>query len=123
MEFALFYGLSVLWNLADISEVALILAALAAPVGVVWLFIFADIQGWEDGEAVSMAKKAYKTAKLPLVIATVLIVITPSKDDLYFIAGGGLTLMAAQNEEVQKLPENTVKAVNSFLERVAEVEK
>lgn len=120
MEFALFYGLSVLWNLVGISKVALVMAAIAAPVGLFWLFMFADVNNWEEGKAADMAKKACKAAKLPLIIATVLIVITPSKNDLYFIAGGGLTLMAAQNEEVQKLPENAVKAVNTFLERVSE---
>lgn len=114
MEFALFYGLNVLWNASAFAKAILILGSMIGAISVLWIGADGDEADWRP------VAKIAETVKWPVIGLVLLVVMTPSKNDLYFIAGGGLTLMAAQNKEVQKLPDNAVKAVNSFLERLAE---
>lgn len=51
-----------------------------------------------------------------------IIVLTPSKDDLYFMLGGTALIETAKtidSSEAGKIPNNTLRAINSFLEQAA----
>lgn len=62
-------------------------------------------------------KRALKPVLVTLSTLILLNALYPSKDDLEFIAGGTVVL---NSEEVQKLPDNLIRAANSFLEQVSE---
>lgn len=47
----------------------------------------------------------------------------PGKEEMAYIIGGGVALKISQTEEAQKLPENTLKALNRFLENIATEEE
>lgn len=54
------------------------------------------------------------------VIAAVLCVLTPSTNQCYAIFGVGATLhYVNHSEEVQRIPDNAMKAVNRYLESLA----
>lgn len=44
----------------------------------------------------------------------------PSKEDLMWIIGGAGAIHVAQSDEARKLPDNVLRAMNSFLEGVGE---
>lgn len=44
----------------------------------------------------------------------------PSKEDLMWIIGGAGVIHVAQSDEARKLPDNVLRAMNSFLEGVGE---
>lgn len=57
---------------------------------------------------------------IPTVIAAILCVLTPSTNQCYAIFGVGATLhYVNHSEEVQKIPDNAMKAVNRYLESLA----
>lgn len=57
---------------------------------------------------------------IPTVIAAVLCVLTPSTNQCYAIFGVGATLhYVNHSEEVQRIPDNAMKAVNRYLESLA----
>lgn len=57
---------------------------------------------------------------IPTAIAAVLCVLTPSTNQCYAIFGVGATLYYVNHsEEVQKIPDNAMKAVNRYLEYLA----
>lgn len=63
--------------------------------------------------------KIYKISFIGILMSLVLCIIIPSKDDLYAIYGVGSVLDYAKNsKEVQKLPDNAVKALNIYLEDI-----
>lgn len=62
-----------------------------------------------------------KWAKRYLICAACFLVVDsfyPDKEDLAFIFGGAIAVDIATTEEAQKLPDNLLKAANSFLEGV-----
>lgn len=57
---------------------------------------------------------------IPTAIAAVLCVLTPSTNQCYAIFGVGATLhYVNHSEEVQRIPDNAMKAVNRYLESLA----
>lgn len=57
---------------------------------------------------------------IPTAIAAVLCVLTPTTNQCYAIFGVGTTLhYVNHSEEVQKIPDNAMKAVNHYLESLA----
>lgn len=57
---------------------------------------------------------------IPTAIAVVLYVLTPSTNQCYAIFGVGATLhYVNHSEEVQRIPDNVMKAVNRYLESLA----
>lgn len=64
-------------------------------------------------------KKAIKLCYIGIVASLALCVLVPSKNELYAIYGVGSVIDYAKNsKEVQKLPDNAVKALNVYLESV-----
>lgn len=74
-----------------------------------------DCSGW----GIYIALK--RTAITALVLALIFSLIAsayPSRTDLAWIVGGAGAIHLAQSEEAQKLPDNVLRAMNSFLEGV-----
>ena len=64
-------------------------------------------------------KKAWKISLTGLIISLAVCVLIPSKNELYAIYGVGSVIDYAKNsKEVQKLPDNAVKALNAYLENI-----
>lgn len=78
-----------------------------------------DVCGtWLKGVKKSGVKR--KHFVIPTAIAAVLCVLTPSTNQCYAIFGVGTTLhYVNHSEEVQKIPDNAMKAVNRYLESLA----
>lgn len=57
------------------------------------------------------------------IITVIFLLVTcliPTKEEIAWIVGGSVAYNLSQTEEAQKLPENTLKALNSFLEGVTD---
>lgn len=64
-------------------------------------------------------KKPFKISLIGAIVSFTLYVLVPSKNELYTIYGIGSAIDYAKNsKEVQKLPDNAVKALNAYLENV-----
>lgn len=117
MEFFIVYLVTILSKVAVLAGICLALALIAF---VIASIIYGVIYG--DGEDTTAVRTTWKNIIKVIVVSAFLVVFIPGRNQIVWIAGGGLALMAVQNEEVQELPENIVKAVNSFLETFVEVE-
>lgn len=121
MEFLLIYIITILWNIDAVAGV--LIFACSSIIGVV-CFIVGLNAAVEHGQSEfkdrvgDVFKPMWSYAKWLVIPLAVVSMITPSKDQLYIIAGGGLALKAVQNEEVQELPSNVVSAINRFLETI-----
>lgn len=63
--------------------------------------------------------KALRISCIATVISLLIVLFTPSTKELYAIYGVGTVIdYAKENKEVQKLPNNAVKALNVWLENV-----
>lgn len=66
-------------------------------------------------------KKFCKANIIGMFISLALYILIPSKTELYAIYGVGSVIDYAKNsKEVQKLPDNAVKALNVYLENIQE---
>ena len=64
-------------------------------------------------------KKAIKLCYFGIVASLALCVLIPTKNELYAIYGVGSIIDYAKNsKEVQKLPDNAVKALNAYFENI-----
>jgi hypothetical protein len=60
-----------------------------------------------------------KAALAIAIISALLLVALPTKEEAFLIYGGGTVIDYMQNsEEVKKIPDNAVKALNTWLESV-----
>ena len=67
----------------------------------------------------NLIKKACKISFIGMLVSLPLYILIPSKTDLYAIYGVGTVLdYAKSSKEVQKLPDNAVKALNIYLENI-----
>lgn len=110
----------------------LVVGKLASPGPIVLLCCLAAMAGFcifmhlsidEPSNAEKIFSSSVHIGKKVGVVIVVLILINllyPTKNDLALIFGGSLALDLAQTEEAQKIPENTLKAINTFLEAVAD---
>lgn len=63
--------------------------------------------------------KIFKVSSLLAIISAIILLFTPSEKQLYAIYGIGTVIDYAKgSKEVQKLPDNAVKALNVWLENV-----
>ncbi len=104
------YWLTVLGNISTIVALASLffIASCAA------LLIIKMI----DDDA-KLDKKFCKASIIGMFVSLALCVLIPSKNELYAIYGVGSVIDYAKNsKEVQKLPDNAVKALNVYLENI-----
>ena len=66
-------------------------------------------------------KKACKISFIGILVSLPLYILIPSKTELYAIYGVGSVINYAKgSKEMQKLPDNAVKALNVYLENIQE---
>lgn len=118
MEFFLIYLYTAAASLANVMiAILIVMGIVGGAAAIVFTFSLTDT----DPELERFREFCKQHWKPPLWISVAMIlfiVAVPAKKDLAWILGGGITWKVAQSEEVQKLPENTAKAVNHFLESV-----
>lgn len=115
------YWITVLSNLCTLSFG--VLSILIIVIILLGTYAFATGTGdYADEEDKAEAKKYYRiTKKLALcsIIPTLILTFVPSTKQLYAIYGVGTVIDYAKNsKEVQKLPDNAVKALNVWLENI-----
>ena len=72
-----------------------------------------------DKDGSNSIKKACKISFIGMLVSLPLYILIPSKTELYAIYGVGTVLdYAKSSKEVQKLPDNAVKALNIYLENI-----
>lgn len=116
------YWIVVLGNLCTLGRVLLIIllavaCSIICGIGIYALVNFPFIKEDEIRikKAFNIVKKSLLYSILPLLIVT----FVPSTKQLYAIYGVGTVLdYTKNNKEVQKLPNNAVKALNIWLENV-----
>lgn len=115
------YWLTVLGNIYTLSKIILIILLIVTLfISLKGLIEETDEYACEDDKI--NAKKYYKVAKklaLYSIIPILIIIFTPSRNQLYAIYGVGTVIdYAKSSKEVQKLPDNAVKALNIYLENI-----
>ena len=104
------YWITVLGNISDLAPVTFSLFA------VFLFFLYLDVF---VRNATKSNKKTFKLCYIGIVASLALCVLIPSKTELYAIYGVGTVLdYAKSSKEVQKLPDNAVKALNVYLENI-----
>lgn len=105
------YWLTVLGNISLIAAIAAGLFLF----GCVMLLVKKII----DDDLSKLNEKGIKISLIGLFASLVLCVLIPPKTELYAIYGVGSVIDYAKNsKEVQKLPDNAVKALNVYLENI-----
>lgn len=104
------YWITVLGNINSLAPVTFSLFA------VFLFFLYLDVF---VRDATKSNKKTFKLCYIGIVASLTLCVLIPSRNELYAIYGVGSVIDYAKNsKEVQKLPDNAVKALNVYLESV-----
>lgn len=68
--------------------------------------------------------KAFRISGISTIITLLILIFIPSEKQLYAIYGVGTVIdYAKESKEVQKLPDNAVKALNIWLENVNKEKK
>lgn len=72
-----------------------------------------------DSKGIPSVKKTFKISFVCICISLAVSILIPSKTELYTIYGVGSVIdYAKDNTEVQKLPDNAVKALNIYFENI-----
>ena len=106
------YWLTVLGNVGLISS--LLIVVFLIYFGALTIFVF-------DKSLLChhTLKRAWNICLTGLIISLIVNIMVPSKEELYAIYGVGTVIDYAKgSKEVQKLPDNAVKALNVWLENV-----
>ena len=122
MEFFLIWLYFFLSNLSVLAAIGLIIIGVCSAIGLIITLFYCAELGESPAKVIGRlpCKKLWAILMITLVVLATAV---PNKDQMAWIVGGGVVLKVGQNEEVQKLPENTVKAVNRFLNSISEDEK
>ena len=114
------YWITVLGNLNIVAQVALFLSFVAAGIA----GVCAKIDEHEGNKSSRVLFKAFKISSISTIVAFLMILFIPSTEQLYAIYSVGTVIdYAKENKEVQKLPDNAVKALNIWLENVNKEKK
>lgn len=92
----------------------------------IFIMSFVGTIGYKDDNLIvreTFNKFLKKPLKWVLPICIAIILIVPSKEDMYFILGGSALIAVGKTEEAKKLPDNVLKAANTFLEKLQENKK
>lgn len=112
------YWITVLGDLNTVCTVVF-LVALVMGGGLTVAWIVNDEVG-----CVSKIKGALKVFCVFALLGLLGCVFVPSTENLYAIYGVGSVIDCCKNsDEAKKLPDNTVKAINKYLEQTAEVKE
>lgn len=116
MEFFLIYAY---FFITSITGWLIGLTVLSLIAGVIFLLVLGiEEPDLEDGTWKKI-KLTIKRAVLFIVLPTILLTsAVPSKEEIAWIVGGGVTLNVAMSEEGRQIPDNVLSAANSFLESI-----
>lgn len=104
------YWISVLGNISDLAPVTF-------SIFIVWCFFSSFDFFCKD--VTKLNKKTFKICCIGAFLSLALCVLVPSKNELYAIYGVGSVIdYAKDSKEVQKLPDNAVKALNAYFENI-----
>lgn len=104
------YWLSVLGNLGALALIVF---------GASLITCFLTSFEYFDSKGIPSVKKAFKISFVCMCISLAVGILIPSKKELYVIYGVGPVIDYAKNsKEVQKLPNNEMKALNVYLENI-----
>lgn len=122
---SILYWIAVLGNLSVLAAILLgITIVCAAVIGIHILLGSSCIMDEYDKASIKKATKIEKKLLLFSIIPLLMTAFIPSKEQLYAIYGVGTVIDYAKgSKEVQKLPDNAVKALNIWLENVNKEEK
>lgn len=119
------YWVLYLCSIADSVHTLLMVLSIVGLIVSVILF-FMSVCSSQCGTRTCVAKGVKKSGVkrkhfvIPTAIAAVLCILTPSTNQCYAIFGVGATLhYVNHSEEVQRIPDNAMKAVNRYLESLA----
>lgn len=108
------YWISVLGNISALASVTF---------SIFIVFCFFSSFAFFDKNVTKLNKKTFKLCCIGAFVSLVLCVLVPSKNELYAIYGIGSVIdYAKDSKEVQKLPDNAVKALNAYFENVQKKE-
>lgn len=113
--------MSTLYWVTVLGNLNALLFAVALIAGIIGglLFVFCFCEEYDDDRRKYI--KAAKPCLVTFIIAVVGIIFAPTTKQLYAIYGVGTVIdYAKSSPEVQKLPDNAVKALNKYLESVTE---
>lgn len=120
------YWVLYLCSIADSVHTLLMVLSIVGLIVSVILFFMSVVLSAMCAERELVAKGVKKSGVkrkhfvIPTAIAAVLCVLTPSTNQCYAIFGVGATLhYVNHSEEVQRIPDNAMKAVNCYLESLA----
>lgn len=105
-------------TLSNLVGVALIFSAFGAAIFIAIWIVACDRENGEDVE--KWCARHIKKVLATVIILGVLNVMIPSRSDLAWIIGGSAAYTTLTSDEAARLPDNVLKAANSFLEGVAE---
>ena len=106
------YWISVLGSISVLAAVFLCVFGGLCTLSSFAFFVF-------DEDCSKSNKKAFKISLIGIFVSLALCVLIPSKNELYAIYGIGSVIdYAKDSKEVQKLPDNAVKALNVYLENI-----
>lgn len=109
------YWITVIGKINIVAQVALFCFFVVAVI----TGICADINKGEDDKTSHALFKAFRMSSIAAIISLLIVIFAPSTKELYAIYGVGTAIdYAKDNKEVQKLPNNAVKALNVWLENV-----
>lgn len=119
------YWITVLGNLSVFAAILLaVLLTIAGGIGFYILLCIFDPYDGHDGAYKEYIFKIEKRLLISLIIPILMTVFIPSKEQLYVIYGVGTVVDYVKgSKEVQKLPDNAVKALNMWLENVNKEKK
>lgn len=107
---ATLYWIAVLGNISALAGVVF-----AISIGILFFSILSSF----DGGTIKPNKKFFKISLIGVFVSLAIGILVPSKNELYAIYGVGSAIdYAKSSKEVQKLPDNAVKALNAYLENV-----
>lgn len=114
------YWITVIGKIRILAQVALfcffVIACLTG--------ICAGINKGEDDKASHALFKIFRRSSIVTLISLLIVIFAPSTKELYTIYGVGTVIdYTKDNKEVQKLPNNAVKALNIWLENVNKEKK
>lgn len=108
------YWITVLGNISTLAVVSFCVFAVFG--------FFSSFEVFDDPfdeEESKSNKKTFKIYFIGILVSLTLCILVPSKKELYAIYGVGSVIdYAKSSKEVQKLPDNAVKALNIYLENM-----
>lgn len=115
------YWITVLGNINTLFTIVVVISlAVAVLMGIGCI----SCMDASDIEIKRTILKIFKASSLLTIVSAIILLFTPSEKQLYAIYGIGTVIdYAKESKEVQKLPDNAVKALNIWLENVNKEKK